>query len=155
MTGDIADFESYKAFENYELGLDTRLNFGAFGITGNAFFDKNNDNTVIDSSLYLNLRMDLSLLEFAFGAGYELPLEIGSDGVIINGEISSDVMEIIKNGKFNARVAAALNIGALTIGADYRIPVETLSEFFQNGDFENLEYFRNGKVSLSILCSVF
>lgn len=155
LKGDFTEFETYKNFENYELGIDSRVNFNVFSVVGKVLFDKTGENNVIEPNLSFNLRADLALVEFAAGINYNLPLTASDEGIIVNGAPSSDIMEIMKLGSFDIRVAAGVNIGALAIGADYTLPIDTFVEYFNNGDYSSVDTFKSGKVSISVLCSVF
>lgn len=155
LKGDFTDFETYKNFENYEIAVDSRVNFNIFSVVGKVFFDKHGENNIYEPNLSLNLRADLSLVEFAVGVNYRMPLETSDDGIMINGEPSTDIAEILKLGSFDIRVAAGVNIGALAIGADYTLPIDTFVEYFNHGDYSSVDTFKTGKVSISVLCSVF
>lgn len=153
--GDITKIEDYKEFKNYDLGVDARLNFSCFSIATNVLFGKNNDNTVLNTILTANLRADMNVVDLAFGVGYALPIEFGSDGVMVDGKPASQTFDVLKNSQLLARVALGVNIGPIALGVDYKIPFNTLIDYFQGDDLKDLDSFKQGKIALSLLVNLF
>ncbi len=153
--GDITDIEDYKDFKNYDIGADARVNLGLFGIAANVLFGKNGDNTVFNSIVTANLRLDLKLVDFAFGVGYALPVETSSSGVMIDGQSAKNFFEVLKNSQVLARTAVGVNLGGLGVSVDYKIPFTTIIDYFNGKDLKNIETFKQGKVAFSVLCNIF
>ncbi len=153
--GDITDSEDFKDFSNYDFGADARLNLGLFGLATNVVFGSNNGNTVLNTIMTANLRFELSIVEFALGVGYALPIEISEDGVVIDGKNVSEVLEVFKNSQLLARAAVGVNIGGLGVGVDYKIPFQTIIDYAKSEDYKNADTFKQGKISVSLLCNLF
>ena len=153
--GDLTDVEDYKEIKNYDFGADARLNLGLFGLATNVVFGSNNGNTVLNTIMTANLRFEVSVVEFALGVGYALPIEIADDGVIIDGKPLDNFFEVFKNSQLLARAAFGVNIGGLGLGVDYKIPFETIVEYAKSDNHKNLDTFKQGKISVSVLCNIF
>lgn len=153
--GDIASIEDYKNIKNYDFGLDTRINFSLFSVAANILFGSNNGNTVLNSILTANLRADFTVVDLALGVGYALPIEFGSDGVLVNGQPVSQTFDVLKNSQLLARAAVGVNIGALGVSVDYKIPFDTVVKYFKSGDFKNIKSFEQGKLAVSLLVNLF
>lgn len=153
--GDITKIEEYKNVENYDFGLDTRLNFDLFGVAANILFGKNEGNTVLNTILTANLRADFTVVDLAFGVGYALPIEIGDDGVLVDGKPASQTFDVLKNSQILARAAVGVNLGPVGVSVDYKIPFKTLVAYFQGDDLKDLESFKKGEIALSVLVNLF
>ncbi len=153
--GDITNIEEYKNIENYDFGADARLNFGFFGVATNVLFGKNEGNTVLNTIITANLRADLNVVDLAFGVGYALPIEFGSEGVMVDGQPVSQTFDVLKNSQLLARAAVGVNIGALGLSVDYKIPFDTLVDYFKGDDLKNVESFKQGKLAFSVLVNLF
>lgn len=153
--GDITKIDDYKNIDNYDFGADARLNFGFFGVATNVLFGKKGDNTVLNTIITANLRADLNVVDLAFGVGYALPIEFGSEGVIVDGQPASQTFDVLKNSQLLARAAVGVNIGALGLSVDYKIPFQTLVDYFKGDDLKNVESFKQGKIAFSVLVNLF
>lgn len=153
--GDFTDIETYKEFSNYDFGVDTRLNFGLFGVAANVLFGKNNDHVVLNPLVTANLHIDFKVVELAFGLGYALPVEFGDDGVIIDGKNAEDFWNVLQNSQVLTRVSALVDIGRIGVGLDYTIPLNTIIDYAKGEDLKNLSSFKQGKVALSVLVTLF
>lgn len=152
--GDFTDIETYKEISNYDFGVDTRLNFGLFGVAANVLFGKNNDHVVLNPIVTANLHIDFKVVELALGLGYALPVEFGDDGVIVDGKDADELLEVLKNSQLLARASALVNIGRIGVGVDYTIPFGTIIDYAKGEDLKNLSSFKQGKVALSVLISL-
>lgn len=154
--GNFLELEDYKKFENYQFGADGRFNLGPFSIATNVLFGKKNNNTTLDTVLTANLRIDLKVVEFAVGAGYQFPVEFDPAGVKIADRPASEVLKVFTDvDQLLARVAFGVNIGLIGVGVDYKIPFGTVIKYFQGGDLKNLDSFKNGSVAFSVLVNLF
>lgn len=153
--GNIAEIEDYKDIKNYDYGLDTRLNLNLFGLAANILFGKNDGNTVLNTIITANIRADFTVVDLAFGVGYALPIEFGSDGVIVEGKPVSQAFDVLKNSQLLARAAVGVNIGPVGLSVDYKIPFGTIIDYFKGEDFKNLESFKQGKLAFSVLVNLF
>ncbi len=153
--GDFTDIETYKEFSNYDFGVDTRLNFGLFGVAANVLFGKNNDHVVLNPLVTANVHVDFKVLELAFGLGYALPVEFGDDGVVIDGKKAEEFLDVLKNSQLLTRVSALVDIGRIGVGLDYTIPLSTIIDYAKGEDLKNLSSFKQGKVAFSVLVTLF
>ncbi len=153
--GSITSLDDYKKVSNYDFGADARINLGLFGVAANVLFGKNNDNLVLNSILTANLRLDFKAVDIAVGAGYALPFEFASDGVLINNKPANEVLDVIKNSQLLIRGAVGFNVGILGISVDYKIPFDTLKAYITSEDKSNLQSFQQGKIAISVLANLF
>lgn len=153
--GSITSLDDYKEISNYDFGADARVNLGLFGIAANVLFGKNADNVVLNSILTANLRLDFKVVDIAVGAGYALPFEFASEGVLISGKPANEVLDVIKNSKLLIRGAVGFNVGVIGISVDYKIPYETLKSYITSEDKSNLKSSEQGKIAVSVLANLF
>lgn len=153
--GSITSLDDYKNVSNYDFGADARINLGLFGVAANVLFGKNNDNLVLNSILTGNLRLDFKAVDIAVGAGYALPFEFASDGVLINHKPANEVLDVIKNSQLLIRGAVGFNVGILGISVDYKIPYVTLVDYIKGEDKSNFSSFEQGKIAISVLANLF
>lgn len=153
--GNIAEIEDYKDIKNYDYGLDTRLNLNLFGLAANILFGKNNGNTVLNTVITANIRADFTVVDLALGVGYTLPIEFGTDGVMVDGKPVSQAFDVLKNSDLLVRAALGVNIGAVGLSVDYQISSKTIVEYFKGDDLKNLDSFKQGKLAFSVLVNLF
>lgn len=153
---DITAFEDYKNPENYRYGGDVRFNFGVLNLSGKALFGAvNENNTEIIGSIIGNFRVDLGLLDFSLGAGYELPFEVGAEGIIIDGEYVTQAVDVFNRSTLFGHVGVGLNLGNLGIAADYHLTYDSIMKMVDDYDNVGVEPMKEGWVSISVLCKVF
>lgn len=154
--GSITSLDDYKKVSNYDFGADARINLGLFGVAANVLFGKSDgDNLVLNSILTANLRLDFKAVDIAVGAGYALPFEFASDGVLINNKPANEVLDVIKNSQLLIRGAVGFNVGILGISVDYKIPYYTLVDYIKGEDKSNFSSFEKGNIAISVLANLF
>lgn len=153
--GDITDIESYKDISNYDFGADARFNLGALGLAANILFGKNGENNVYNTIITANYRMEVSIVEFSFGAGYALPIIVSPDGdVLIESKPVEETLDVLKNSQLLLRAQVGVNLGGIGLSADYKIPLSTIVDYLKAENRENLESFRQGRVAISVLLNI-
>ena len=153
---DITAVEEYRIFENYRYGGDMRFNFGWFNVTGGLLVGAvHEDNTELIGSIAANFRLDLQLFDFTLGAGYELPFEFGKEGMMIDGKPVTQAVDAFNRSTLYGHFGAGLNIGNLGIAADYHLSYDSIMKMVNDYDNVGLEPFKEGWVSISVLCKVF
>ncbi len=150
--GNLFKGEDYTKIENYDFGADVRFNVSLFNLSANVLFGKNNGNFVLNSIVTANVRFDLNIVNFAIGAGYALPFEFGEGGVLIDDKPVSQAWDVFKNSQILARAAVGVNLGAVELGVDYKIPFSTIGKAVKNEDYKT---FEQGKLAFSVLVNLF
>ncbi|MBQ0072040.1 MAG: hypothetical protein KBS81_09370 [Spirochaetales bacterium] len=157
--GDLTDMDQLRDVSNYAIGLDTRINLGVVDIaacgTVNADFK---EAFMASTFTSVNARFDLTLLELSFGAGTDLTIGNNFDGFEgewrVNGEEISSFFDVLKSSKFDARIAAGVNLGGLGLNVAYRVPFKTLGDLI-SGDYADVQNFNKGVASISLLLNIF
>ncbi len=152
--GDVESFkDGFSDYENYHFGGDVRLNLSYLSFVGTAVYSDKGSTSLIDAMISANIRLDIDFIEIAGGIGMVVPVEYNDDGVIVNGETVSDAWDVLEQYQLVARAAVGLNLGGLSLGGAYTVPVDSISDAFDNSDGSYL--LEGGKISLSVLCKLF
>ena len=160
-TGDLTNVEEYKDISNYEFGAEARVNLSAFSLAANALFgqDKTQNIDYFNTIITANLRAEIAIFEVGIGAGFDLPIiwDKNSGDVLV--EINDALRpldkfyEVFNNSDVLVRASAGVNVGALGVAVDYKLPWSTIMKYIQNEE-DTIETMKKGRVSVALLINI-